>query len=127
MITKIFFIDDWMEKSGLYAKIATQIARFNIGLESVHYVTQEGGFTSEMNYVKKLIESQSDVVLLTNDPLLINKECLSTKNINDIYLYNFKEEKFKPIQSFTNEILKPEYSLFKMWIVGGFPDAENPD
>lgn len=127
MITKIFFIDDWMGKSGLYAKIATQIARFNIGLESVSYVTQEEGFTLEKNFVKKLIESQSDVVLLTNDPLLINKEYLSTKNISDIYLYNFKEEKFKPIQSFTNEILKPEYSLSKMWIVGGFPDAENPD
>lgn len=84
--------------------------------------------TAEIRYVNQLLNSKHQAVILTNDPLLINKRYLSNEDTNNIYLFNFKERKFQLIRSLLDHKISLDlrdvgYALPTLWMNRGFPDA----
>lgn len=118
MIGRIYFYDGCIDD--------LDMSKFSSD-EFIYKSTSNYGFSKELEYVKYLRNSSYSAALLTNNPFYIHTDFVNTYDIDDIYLYNFKEKKFMPIRSFTKRELRIGHNLSKMWIGGAFPDAKFPN
>ncbi len=88
-------------------------------LENGYNVIDAGQGTSSNFYELQRLSAISDVNILTNNPHLLSYDFCDT-----FYLYDFKNNKYRPIEEFTNRDLVKTLDLRRMWVGGAFPNSK---
>lgn len=80
----------------------------------------DAGFGTSYNFEQiKCFSTYPDINILTNNPQLLSYDFCDV-----FYLYDFKNEKFRPIEEFTERDLVKTLDLRKMWVGGAFPNSK---